>query len=85
MANATTATTTKNVQKNNSLQVHHALLYVSLTLLYDYDGKMPNFTFYGGRKQATAKFSFSFLTWIWFLGIWRKKSSLAFCKVNEME
>ena len=29
-------------------------------LLYDYDGKMRNFTFYGGRKQATAKFSFSF-------------------------
>ena len=25
-------------------------------LLYDYDGKMPHFTFYGGRKQATAKF-----------------------------
>ena len=49
-------------------------------LLYDYDGKMPNFTFYGGRKQATAKFSFSFWTWIWFLGIWRKKSSLVFDK-----
>lgn len=30
-----------------------------LSLLYDYDGKMPNFTFDGGRKQATAKFSFS--------------------------
>ena len=25
-----------------------------------YDGKKPNFTFHGGRKQATAKVSFSF-------------------------
>ena len=29
-------------------------------LLYAYDGKMRNFTFYGGRKEATARFSFSF-------------------------
>ena len=27
--------------------------------LHDYDVKMPNFTFYGVRKQATMKFSFS--------------------------
>ena len=40
----------ENVQKNNSLQVHHALLYISLPLLYDYDEKMTNFTFYGGSK-----------------------------------
>ena len=26
--------------------------------------KMPNFTFYGGRKQATTKFSFCFQTWV---------------------
>ena len=47
-------------KKNNSLQVHHSLLYVSWPLLYDHDGKMTNFTFCGGHKQATAKFSFSF-------------------------
>ena len=35
-------------------------LYTFLPSLHDYDGKMPNFTFYGGHKQATAKFSFSF-------------------------
>ena len=28
--------------------------------LYDCDVKMPNFAFYGGRKQATTKFRFSF-------------------------
>ena len=35
-------------------------LYISLLSLHDYDVKMPNFTFYGGRKQATINFSFSF-------------------------
>ena len=35
-------------------------LCISLPSLHDYDGKMPNFAFYGGRKQAAAKFSFSF-------------------------
>ena len=35
-------------------------MYISLPLLHDYDWKMPNFTFYGGRKQVTTKYSFSF-------------------------
>ena len=38
----------------------HAFLHISLPLLPDYDVKMPNFTFRGGRKQATTEFSFSF-------------------------
>ena len=29
--------------------MHHTCLYFSLQLLHDYDVKMPNFTFYGGR------------------------------------
>ena len=33
--------------------MHQAFLYISLPLRYDYDMKMPNFTFYGGRKQVT--------------------------------
>ena len=48
------------LSKTTSLHVHHAFLYISLPLLHDYDVKMPNFTFYGGRKQTTTKFSFSF-------------------------
>ena len=72
------------IDKTTTLQVHHAFSYISLPSLHDYDGKMPNFTFYGGRKQATARFSFSSWTWIWFLGIRLKKSSLAFDKVNEL-
>ena len=46
--------------KTATLHVHLAFLYISLPSLRDYDGKMPNFTFYEGRKRATAKFSFSF-------------------------
>ena len=48
------------LSKKTSLHVHHAFLYISLPLLHDYDVKMLSFTFYGGRKQATTNFSFSF-------------------------
>ena len=48
------------LSKTTSLHVHHAFLYMSLPLLHDYDVKVPSFTFYGGRKQATTNFSFSF-------------------------
>ena len=48
------------LNETSSLQVHYAFLFISLPLLHDYDVKMPNFTFYGGRKQGTGKFSFSF-------------------------
>ena len=37
-----------------------AFLYISLPSLHDNDVKIPNFMFYGGRKQATTKCSFSF-------------------------
>ena len=46
-------------QNNNSARVSR-FLYISLASLHDYDGKIPNFTFYGTCKQATAKFCFSF-------------------------
>ena len=48
------------LSKTTSLHMHHTFLYISLPLLHDYDVKMPSFTFYGGRKQATTNFSFSF-------------------------
>ena len=48
------------MSKTTTLHVHHAFLYIFLPLLHDYDVKMPIFTFYGGRKQATTKLSFSF-------------------------
>ena len=48
------------VNKTATVHVHHDFLYISLSSLHDYDVKMPNFTYYGGRKQATNNFSFSF-------------------------
>ena len=48
------------LSKTTSLHVHHAFLYVSLPLPYEFDVKMPGFTSYGGRKEATTNFSFSF-------------------------
>ena len=48
------------LSKTKGLHVHQAFLRISLSFLHDYEVKMPNFTFYGGRKQATTKLSFSF-------------------------
>ena len=47
------------ISKTTTLHVHHAFLPFSQD--YDYDMKIPNFAFYGERKQATAKFHFFFL------------------------
>ena len=51
-------------EKKNTSHVYHTFLYISLPLLHDYDAKNPNFALYGGRKQATTKFYFSFRAWI---------------------
>ena len=63
----TTRTTTRTskktiglIRKTTTSHVHHIFLYISFPFLHDYDVKMPNFTFYGERKQATTKFYFSF-------------------------
>ena len=54
------------ISKTTTLHVHHAFLYIFLCpFLHDYDVNMPNFAFYGGRKQAMTKFYFSYCTWIW--------------------
>ena len=46
-------------RKTTTLHVHHAFLYIYLPSLHDYDVKMPNYKFYGGRKQATTNLFFS--------------------------
>ena len=50
------------ISKTTTLHVHHAFLYISLPPLHDYGVKLPNFTFYGGRKQAKTSFFSSFKT-----------------------
>ena len=48
------------LRKTTNLHCITLFLYISLPPLHDYDVKMPNCTFYGGRKQATTNFSLSF-------------------------
>ena len=43
------------INKTTTSHVHHTFLYISFPFLHDYDVKMPNFAFYGGRKQPTTK------------------------------
>ena len=50
--------------------------------LHDYDVNKPNFASYGGRKQATTKFYFSYCTWIWCLAIQLQEASPTFDKVS---
>ena len=47
------------LSKTTNLHVHLAFLYISQPPLQEYDVKMSNFTFYGGRKQATTNFCLS--------------------------
>ena len=44
------------LSKTTSLHVHHAFLYMSLSLLHNHDVKMPNFTF-SGLTELCADFS----------------------------
>ena len=47
------------MQNNNFARAKPPFLYISLPSLRDYDVKMPNCQFYGGRKQATTNLFFS--------------------------
>ena len=53
------------ISKTTTLHVITLFCTFLRPFLHDYDVKMPNFAFYGGRKQATTKFYFSFCAWIW--------------------
>ena len=46
------------IGKITTLHVHHAFLYISLPSLHDYDVKLPNFTYCGGREHKTVTFFF---------------------------
>ena len=48
------------ISKTTTSHVQHTFVFISFPFLHDCDVKMPNFAFYGGRKQATTKFYFSF-------------------------
>ena len=71
-----TQTTTQHVQQT--------FMYISLPSLPDYNVKMPNFTYYGGRTQATTKFS-SFLMMNIVLRSQLQESSLTVDLVSTLE
>ena len=48
-----------NKKNNNFARASHCFVHF-FPVLHDYDVKMPYFSSYGGRKQATTKFYFSF-------------------------
>ena len=48
------------LSKTTTLHVPRTFLYIFSPFLHECAVKMPNFAFYGGRKQATTKFYFSF-------------------------
>ena len=50
------------MKQNNDFARASRFFVISLQSLHDYRVKMPNFTFYEGRKQATTNCSFSFVT-----------------------
>ena len=68
------------ISKTTTSHVHHTFLYISFPFLHDYDAKMSYFAFYGGRKQATTKFYFSFSAWIWSFEIQLQEGSPTFAK-----
>ena len=46
------------LRKTTTLHVNHPFWYIYLPSLHDYDVKMPNCKFYGGRNQATTNLFF---------------------------
>ena len=70
------------ISKTTTSHVHHTFLYISFPFLHDCDVKMPNFAFYGGRKQPTTKFYFSFWAWIWSIEIQLQEGSPTIDKVR---
>ena len=72
------------ISKTTTLHVHHTFLYISLPSLHDYDVKLHNFTFCGGRDwhKTTNLFFFSW-TLIQFSRIQPPKNSPTFDEMNE--
>ena len=76
-------------QRNNRLKAKQQLctcitpfLYISFPLMHDCDVKMPNFSFFKGRNEATTKLYSSFRAWIWSLEIQLQEGPSTFDKAR---
>ena len=47
------------INQTTTSHVHHTFLNISFPFLHEYDVKMPNFAFYGGRKTERKQIHFS--------------------------
>ena len=54
--NENVKTTIGLFSKTTTLHVDHAFLYIALPSLHEYDGKMPNFAFYGDVNNRQPNF-----------------------------
>ena len=64
--------------------MHHAFLYISLPSLHNYDMKLPDFTFCGGREhKTTTSFSFAELRYS-LLDLTPEKKLPTFDELNKM-
>ena len=68
--------------RQNKKQEVLKTLFCTFLCPFLHDVNMPDFAFYGGRKQATTKFYFSICTWICSLGIQIQEGSSTFDKVS---
>ena len=59
--------------------------FFSLPSLHDYDVKMPNFTFFGGREHKTTTFFFFSRPLMQYFRIQLQKHLPTFDEMNEME
>ena len=50
------------IGKSTTLHEQHTFLYISLSLLHDYNLKLCSFTFYGERERKTTILLFFFWT-----------------------
>lgn len=81
----TTRTSKGFISKTTTLDVQGTFWYISLPSLLNVDVKLLNFAFYGGRKIASTKLSFSIWFWIVFLGTQLKESSPTCDKASELK
>ena len=65
--------------------MQHALWYISLPSMHDYDVKLANFTFYGEREHKTTVSLFFLCTWIQSFRIHILKKWPTFDKLRELE
>ena len=70
-------------QNNNFARASR--FFFSLPSLHDYDVKMPNFTFFGGREHKTTTFFFFSRTLMQYFRIQLQKYLPTFDEMNEME